>query len=108
MNFEKKKDFANMTIEAAACASAKEGEKVEVAYSGGKDSDVLLYLARDVLGSDFAAIYKNTTIDPPGTMMHVLANGVEVRDPKMTFREIIEKKGFPSPFRRFCCAILKE
>lgn len=41
-------------------------------------------------------------------MMHVLANGVEVRAPKLTFREIIEKKGFPFATRRFCCAILKE
>lgn len=65
MNFEKKIDFAKRLIELSAEAAVKEGERVEVAYSGGKDSDVLLYLAKGVLGSDFVAIYKNTTIDPP-------------------------------------------
>ena len=35
----------------------------EVAYSGGKDSDVILELAR-MAGIKYRAIYKNTTIDP--------------------------------------------
>ena len=43
---------------------------VEIAYSGGKDSDVILQLAKEA-GINFRAIYKNTTIDPPGTIKHV-------------------------------------
>ena len=41
-----------------------EGEPIEVAYSGGKDSDVILELVR-MSGVRYRAIYKNTTIDPP-------------------------------------------
>lgn len=34
--------------------------------------------------------------------------GVEVMQPKMNFRRIIEEKGMPNRWRRFCCGILKE
>lgn len=82
-------------------------EPVEIAYSGGKDSDVLLQLAKES-GIKFIAIYKNTTIDPPGTIQHVRENNVKIQQPKLSFFDIIKKKGFPSMFRRFCCAELKE
>lgn len=45
--------------------SAVGEEQVEVSYSGGKDSDVILELAK-MSGVKYRAIYKNTTIDPPG------------------------------------------
>ncbi|MBR6262711.1 MAG: phosphoadenosine phosphosulfate reductase family protein [Prevotella sp.] len=83
------------------------GQPVEIAYSGGKDSDVLLQLAKES-GIAYRAIYKNTTIDPKGTIKHVRDNNVEVLQPKMSFFQLIEKKGFPSIFRRFCCQTLKE
>lgn len=86
-----------------ACA----GKKVELCYSGGKDSDVILELAK-MAGIDFVAIYKDTTIDPPGTKRHCMERGVEVRPPKMTFMQCIVKSGFPSRFRRHCCDKLKE
>lgn len=47
---------------------------IEIAYSGGKDSDVILQLAKEA-GISYRAIYKNTTIDPPGTIKHVQAGG---------------------------------
>lgn len=80
---------------------------IEVAYSGGKDSDVCLELAK-MAGINYRAIYKCTTIDPIGTIKHVKDMGVEVRRPKQTFLQIVEKRGMPSRFRRFCCAELKE
>lgn len=80
---------------------------VELCYSGGKDSDVILELAR-MAGIPFTAIYKNTTIDPPGTIKHCIENGVEIRQPRITFFQMIEKHGFPSRFARFCCSELKE
>ena len=83
------------------------GEPLEVAYSGGKDSDVILELAR-MSGIEYRAIYKNTTIDPPGTIQHVKDNGVEIRRPKESFFSLMKKKGFPNRFNRFCCGILKE
>lgn len=64
-------------------------EVIEVAYSGGKDSDVILQLAKEA-GINFRAIYKNTTIDPPGTIKHAEDMGVEIIRPKKTFFQLIE------------------
>lgn len=84
------------------------GLPIEVAYSGGKDSDVILQLAKEA-GINYRAIYKNTTIDPPGTIAHVQKMGVEIAQPKKyTFRQLIAKKGMPNRFQRFCCSELKE
>lgn len=80
---------------------------IELCYSGGKDSDVVLELAK-MSGIPFDAIYKNTTIDPPGTLAHCLENGVRVVQPKRSFLQLIEKKGFPTRRARFCCDVLKE
>lgn len=81
--------------------------EIEVAYSGGKDSDVILQLAKEA-GIRYRAIYKNTTIDPPGTIAHVKRMGVEIRRPKRSFFQIIAQKGLPNRFTRFCCSELKE
>lgn len=80
---------------------------VELSYSGGKDSDVILTLAK-MAGISIRPIYKCTTIDQPGTIAHVRENGVEVLRPEKTFFQLIETHGFPSRFYRFCCARLKE
>ena len=66
---------------------------VEVSYSGGKDSDVILELVK-MAGVKYRAIYKNTTIDPPGTIAHVLSKGVEVMRPEISFFKLIEKNVF--------------
>lgn len=82
-------------------------EEVELCYSGGKDSDVILELAK-MADIPYRAIYKNTTIDPPGTIRHCREKGVEVRHPEHSFWQIVEKKGLPSRWVRFCCSELKE
>ena len=87
-------------------ATADSDQPIEVSYSGGKDSDVILELAR-MAGIKYRAIYKNTTIDPPGTIKHAVDNGVEIMRRK-TFAQVIQAKGFPTFLRRFCCAELKE
>lgn len=87
-------------------AKTTDGE-IELSYSGGKDSDVCLALAQ-MAGIPYRAIYKNTTIDPPGTIAHCKEKGAEIIRPKKSFFEIIEQKGFPSRFKRFCCSELKE
>lgn len=81
---------------------------LEVCYSGGKDSDVVLALVKMAGVYYYEAIYKNTTIDPSGTISHVKENGVKMRMPEMTFFQLIEQKGFPNRYRRFCCGYLKE
>ena len=80
---------------------------IEIAYSGGKDSDVILQLAKEA-GINYRAIYKNTTIDPPGTIKHVQDMGVEIIRPKKSFFQLIEENGLPTRFSRFCCRFLKE
>ena len=80
---------------------------IEVSYSGGKDSDVILELAK-MAGIPYRAIYKNTTIDPPGTIKHCKDKGVEILKPKMSFMQIVAKKGVPTRRARFCCSELKE
>lgn len=82
-------------------------EVIEIEYSGGKDSDVILQLAKEA-GIRYEAIYKNTTIDPPGTIRHAQEMGATIIRPKRTFAELIQKKGAPTRFARFCCSELKE
>ena len=80
---------------------------IELCYSGGKDSDVILELAK-MAGIPFRAIYKNTTIDPPYTIQHCKENGVEIVNPQKTFFQLVQEQGFPSRWQRFCCSKLKE
>lgn len=100
---EKKVERALSLLRSAA---SDYDEPIEISYSGGKDSDVILELAR-MAGIKYRAIYKNTTIDPPGTIKHCMENGVEVMRRK-SFAEVIQAKGFPNFLRRFCCSELKE
>ena len=83
------------------------GQPIEVAYSGGKDSDVILELVR-MSGVEYRAIYKCTTIDPPGTIKHCEENGVEIMRPKESFFKMMRDKGIPNRYYRFCCSTLKE
>lgn len=83
------------------------GGVIEIAYSGGKDSDVILQLAKEA-GIRYEAVYKNTTIDPPGTIAHAIEMAATMIRPKETFFQLIERKGMPSRLHRFCCQELKE
>ena len=88
-------------------AAARDTEVLEVSYSGGKDSDVILELTR-MADVPHRAIYKNTTIDPPGTVAHARARGAEVRMPEKNFITLVHENGIPNRFYRFCCRFLKE
>ena len=79
---------------------------IEVSYSGGKDSDVILELTK-MAGIPYQAIYKNTSIDPPGTIQHAKEMGAIIVKPRLTFLQIVERKGIPSRWKRFCCSELK-
>ena len=80
---------------------------IEISFSGGKDSEVILELAK-MAGIHYRAIYKNTTIDPPGTIAHCKSKGVEIFPPRITFFDLVKKKGCPTRRARFCCEKLKE
>lgn len=79
----------------------------EISYSGGKDSDVILELAK-MAGITYRATYKNTTIYSPGTIKHCKEKGVEVFAPTINFFDLVKKKGCPTRRARFCCEYLKE
>lgn len=99
---QKKVDFAIKLLQ-----SIPQDGDIEISYSGGKDSDVILELAK-MAGIPYRAIYKATTIDPPQTIAHAREMGAEVVRPKKTFFQLISEGGFPSRFQRSCCSVLKE
>lgn len=107
-DLQKKVNRAIKLIQSASKIAAENGcTQIEVCYSGGKDSDVILELTK-MANVDFRAIYKNTGIDPPGTLQHCKENHVEIMKPKKNFGWLILKHGFPSRKNRYCCQYLKE
>jgi phosphoadenosine phosphosulfate reductase len=80
-----------------------------LAYSGGKDSDTILALAK-MSGCKWDAHYQLTTVDPPEVVHHIKSKPeVQIHHPEKTMWQLIQQKGFP-PLRqvRYCCQILKE
>ena len=103
----RKVERAIKLIQSAGKVAKEHGQPLEVAYSGGKDSDVILELAK-MAGVEYDAVYKCTTIDPPGTIKHVKEAGARMILPKKNFGELIAKTGFPTWLHRHCCGYLKE
>lgn len=81
-----------------------------VAFSGGKDSQVMLDLFKKS-GVNYHAVYNVTTNDPPENVYFIRKNYPEVEflHPELTFLQLIEKKKMlPTMNKRFCCDKLKE
>lgn len=102
IDLQRKVDFALNLLRAIP-----QDSEIELSYSGGKDSDVILELAK-MAGIPYRAIYKNTTIDPAGTIKHCKSKGVEILAPTINFFDLVKKKGTPTRRARFCCSYLKE
>ena len=102
-DFEKKVAFA---IKLLKSIPTDEGP-VEIAYSTGKDSDVILELAK-MSGIAYEAIYKNTTVDRPGSIRHAREMGATIINPEKNLLQLIALHGWPTRWRRFCCKFLKE
>lgn len=69
--------------------------KVYVSFSGGKDSTVLLRLAREVY-SDIEAVFVNTGLEYPEIQKFVkMFDNVTILHPEMRFDEVIKKYGYP-------------
>lgn len=111
-------------LKAASDMSLRLFEKpLVITYSGGKDSDVLLHLAR-ASGIPFEVLHSLTTADAPETVRHVYdtfyrleCNGIKCDVDKhvqpdgsrMTMWKLIQKKLMPpTRLMRYCCAVLKE
>lgn len=80
---------------------------VALAFSSGKDSVVLDYLAKEA-NVKVQRFHNVTTIDPPGTIAFAEKHGCDIVRSRYSFLDLVEKKGFPTMFRRFCCKELKE
>lgn len=69
--------------------------QVYVSFSGGKDSTVLLHIAREVY-PDIEAVFVNTGLEYPEIQKFVKTfNNVTILRPEMRFDEVIKKYGYP-------------
>lgn len=69
--------------------------KVYVSFSGGKDSTVLLHIAR-ILYPDIKAVFVDTGLEYPEIKEFVKTfDNVDIIRPKLTFKEVIDKHGYP-------------
>lgn len=104
---------------AAEMSKTYYGEKLVLAYSGGKDSDVMLNLAEKELNrSDFVVVNSHTTVDAPQTVYYIKevfkkleSKGIETKIiyPDTSMWKLIVKKGMPpTRLQRYCCQELKE
>jgi phosphoadenosine phosphosulfate reductase len=102
------KDKAEIAIDRLQAFCPPEG--YYVAFSGGKDSVVILDLVKRS-GVKYDAHYNITGIDPPELYYFIRDNFPEVERhrPETTIWKLIEKKMFP-PMQniRYCCEYLKE
>jgi len=92
-NIYQKIDHAIEVIE-RFCA---EIDNPTIAFSGGKDSTVLMHLIRDVMKKDIPAIFVNTGNEYPEIIKFAtkkFGNTTVIR-PKVKLKQVIEKYGFP-------------
>ena len=71
--------------------------QVYVSFSGGKDSTVLLHLARSIkYCENIPAVFCDTGLEYPEVREHVksVKNVIWIK-PKLTFKQVIEKYGWP-------------
>lgn len=68
---------------------------VYVSFSGGKDSTVLLDIARQMY-PDIKAVFVSTGLEFPEIIQFVKSKeNVDIIRPKMNFKEVIQKYGYP-------------
>jgi len=94
------------------------GDKVGVAFSGGKDSQVVLYLARQ-MKTDVPVIFNNTGVEYPETVRFIQEISalwqlnITITRPEKGFWQCVEEYGFPQQSKRrgnnnHCCYWLKK
>lgn len=106
--------------------AAKEAERlfdmpIVVKYSGGKDSDVILQLAKESLaplGIEFRVTHNLTTADPPDNVYYIRCVFARLREEGIDCRINVPRRSLwrimretlviPSRLTRVCCGELKE
>lgn len=70
---------------------------VYVSFSGGKDSTVLLHIVREAMGyKNVPTVFVDTGLEYPEIRNFVKTfDNVEILRPKLTFKQVIEKYGYP-------------
>ncbi len=71
---------------------------VYISFSGGKDSTVLLYIVREMMGytqEQIPAVFSNTGLEYAEIQKFAKAHGAEFITPKMRFNEVISTYGYP-------------
>lgn len=106
----KEKEAVKFIRKAESLAMRMSDKGFHVAFSGGKDSQVLLALM-ELSGCKFHAEMQVTSVDSPNLMRFVRAKypQVKLNLPQKNMRQLIlQKKILPTRQARYCCAILKE
>lgn len=68
---------------------------VYISFSGGKDSTVLLHIARE-LYPDIKALYIDTGLEYPEVKQFVKTwDNVDIVRPKLSFKQVLENYGYP-------------
>jgi phosphoadenosine phosphosulfate reductase len=104
-------DLAIQTIKKAESLALKyQDYGFHLAFSGGKDSQVIYELAK-MAGVKFRPVMQVTTLDPPELMKFVRKNYPDVimeRHEINFYKLIVKKKSLPTRMIRYCCQHLKE
>ena len=80
-------------------------ENCVVSFSGGVDSTVLLHLVREV-DPTIKGVFVNTGLEYPEIVRFVKSvDNVDIIRPKMTYKQIIEKYGYPFPSKQVATQI---
>lgn len=90
------------------------GRNLAVAFSGGKDSLVVLHLTLQTVGNNIKVIYNHTTVEFPETIKYVKQLAEEwgfellMTRPKKPFLEAVKEMGWATHKNRWCCRPYKE
>lgn len=110
-NLQIKIDRAIKTIRKAEPLALKyQDYGFHLAFSGGKDSQVIYELCK-MAGVKFRPVMRITTLDPPELMRFIRKNYPDVvfeRSKINFYKLIVKKKCLPTRRIRYCCQYLKE
>lgn len=106
--------LAEQSIEVLRTYAPKDGREILVAYSGGKDSCVLLDVVKRS-GVPFHAVYRYCVLDPKELRAFIRlqmkdpANRLSIAWPEKSLVQIARERGvMPIRNRRWCCEVIKE